>query len=149
MLFNYWYFALNGSFVYKYILSISAWLFIKFNNAFVFPDPEPPIISILYGWSGIYGHFKLYECSYCSVSFSFVYSLKLISCILLSISLSHTLKEFVPYGYVVILSNSCNLFLSLLLGAILLICSIYTLRQSLLNLYCDFSMILSLSKQSI
>ena len=26
---------------------------IKFNNAFVFPDPEPAIISILYGWSGI------------------------------------------------------------------------------------------------
>ena len=22
---------------------------IKFNNAFVFPDPEPPIINILYG----------------------------------------------------------------------------------------------------
>ena len=45
---------------------MSGWLINKFNNAFVFPDPEPPIINILYGWSGIYGHFKL-----SSVLFSF------------------------------------------------------------------------------
>ena len=44
-----WYLASYGSLAYKYILSISGWLFIKFNNAFVFPDPEPPIINILYG----------------------------------------------------------------------------------------------------
>ena len=36
------------SFAYKYNLSISGWLFIKFNNAFVFPDLEPPIINILH-----------------------------------------------------------------------------------------------------
>ena len=54
------------SLAYKYILSVSSWLCIKFNNTFVFPDPEPPIISILYGWSGIFGHIKL-----CSVLFSF------------------------------------------------------------------------------
>ena len=52
---------------YKHILSKSGWLFIKFSNAFVFPDPEPPINNIQYVWSGIYGHFKL-----CSVLFSFV-----------------------------------------------------------------------------
>ena len=34
-------------------------LLIKFNNAFVFPDPEPLIICILYEWSGIYGQFEL------------------------------------------------------------------------------------------
>ena len=44
-----WYLASYGSLAYKYILSISGWLFIKFNNAFVSPDPEPPIIIILYG----------------------------------------------------------------------------------------------------
>ena len=44
-----WCFASCGYFAYKYILSISGWLFTKFNNAFVFPDPEPPIINILYG----------------------------------------------------------------------------------------------------
>ena len=27
---------------------MSGWFSIKFNSAFVFPDPEPPIISILY-----------------------------------------------------------------------------------------------------
>ena len=30
------------------------------NNAFVFPDPDPPIINILYGWSGIYAQSRLY-----------------------------------------------------------------------------------------
>ena len=37
---------------------------------------------------------------------------------LVSISLSHTLKTFFPYGYVVILSNVCNLLLkSLIISA--------------------------------
>ena len=49
-----------------YSVEKSDWFFIKFNNAFVFPDPELPIISILYGRSGIYSHFEL-----CSVLFSF------------------------------------------------------------------------------
>ena len=61
-----WYLASYGSLVYKYILSISGWLFIKFNNAFVFSDPKRPIISILNGWYGIYGDFKS-----CSVFFYF------------------------------------------------------------------------------
>ena len=30
---------------------MSGWLSIKFNNAFVFPDPELPINNILYRWS--------------------------------------------------------------------------------------------------
>ena len=38
-----WYLSSYGSLAYKYILSISGWLFIKLSNAFVFPDPEPPI----------------------------------------------------------------------------------------------------------
>ena len=61
-----WYLASYGSLACKYILSISDWLFVKFNNAFdpdADADPEPPIISILYGWSGIYSYFKL--CSVC------------------------------------------------------------------------------------
>ena len=48
-------------------------------------------------------------------------------CFNISISLSHTLKAFVPYGYVLILSDVCNLLSSLLLSAILLISSVYTL----------------------
>ena len=36
------------------------WLSINFSNGFVFPVPEPPVINILYGWSGIYGQLGLY-----------------------------------------------------------------------------------------
>ena len=61
-----WYLASYGSLAYKYILSISGLLFNKFTNAFVFLDPESPIISVLYRWSGIYGHFEL-----CCVLLSF------------------------------------------------------------------------------
>ena len=51
------YFASYGSLAYKLILSIfSCWLnWLKME--FIFPDPEPPVINILYGWSGIYDQF--------------------------------------------------------------------------------------------
>ena len=67
---------------------------------------------------------------------------------LLRISLSHTLKAFALYVYVVILSKVCNLLSSLLLSAILFICSVYKLCDSLLNLCCDCSIGLLLNKQS-
>ena len=57
LLIKYCYFDSYGSFAYKYILSMSGCFSIKFNNKFVFPDPEPSIINILYGWSGTYGQF--------------------------------------------------------------------------------------------
>ena len=57
LLTKYWYFDSYGSFTNKYILSMSGWFSITFNNKFVFPDPELPIINILYGWSGVYGQF--------------------------------------------------------------------------------------------
>ena len=41
-------FSSNASLAYKYILSISGWWSIKLSNEFVFPDPEPPILKILY-----------------------------------------------------------------------------------------------------
>ena len=44
-----WYLASYGALAYIYVLSISGWLFIKFNNAFVSPNPAQPIINILYG----------------------------------------------------------------------------------------------------
>ena len=105
---------------------MSGWFSIKFIDAFVFPDPEPPIINILYGWSEIHGQFLL-----CTVLFSLTISSKFIiytfQRILLSISLSHTLKAFVPYEYVVTLSSVWNLLLSLLFSAILFNSSLYTL----------------------
>ena len=68
-----YYLSSYRSFQYKYTLSMSSLLFIKFNSVFVFPDPEPPIINILYGWSGIYGQLGL-----CFLLFSLVYSSKFI-----------------------------------------------------------------------
>ena len=68
---------------------------------------------------------------------------------LLSISLSHTLKAFVPYGHVVILSKVRNILSSLLLSAILSISAGYTQCASLANLCCNFSMTLFLNKQFI
>ena len=65
---------------------------------------------------------------------------------LLSISLSYTLRAFVPYKYVVI-PSFCNLLSSLLFSAILLTYSVYTLCASLLNRCCDFGMISLLSNQ--
>ena len=72
--------------------------------------------------------------------------IKLINFYLLTISLLPTLKAFVPYEYVLIPSEIRNLSSSLLLSAILLTSSDYTQCLSLLNLCCDFSMILFVSK---
>ena len=148
LLIKYSYLLSYGSFAYKYSLSMSGWFSIKFNNTFVFPVPEPPIINILYGWSGIYGQFLL-----CLVLFSLTISSKFIiytlQRILLSISLSHTLKAFVPYGYVVTLSNVCSLLLSLLFSAILFTSSVYTLWWSLSNLSCDRIIVLLLNNESL
>ena len=91
-----------------------------------FPDPEPPIINILFGWPGICGQSLL-----CLVLFSLTISSKLmiytLQCILPRISLSHTLKAFASYGYVVTLSNVCRLLLSLLFSTILVTSSVCTL----------------------
>ena len=61
---------------------------------------------------------------------------------LLSISLSHNLKAFVPHGYVLILSDVCNLFSSLLLSAILFTGLVYKLCASLLN-RCSIGLLLN------
>ena len=50
--------------------------FIKLSNAFVFPDPEPPIIKILYGWSIFF---------FCSLLFSFVISSITLKCTIMPI----------------------------------------------------------------
>ena len=38
---------------------MSGCFFIKFDNKFIFPGPESPIINIMYGSSGIYDQFSL------------------------------------------------------------------------------------------
>ena len=62
-------------------------------------------------------------------------------------SVLYTFPTLSPYGYDVILSKVFNLLSALLLSAILLISSVYTLCASFLNLFCDFNMISILSKQ--
>ena len=69
------YFVLRRSFVCRYILSISHWWFVNFNIKFIFPDPEPPMISIQ-GISNFWPiwimHFGIFFCfhiktNYCSI----------------------------------------------------------------------------------
>ena len=40
---------------------MSGSLLIRFNNGFVFPEPETPFINIRYGWSGVSGYFELWS----------------------------------------------------------------------------------------
>ena len=68
---------------------------------------------------------------------------------LLSISLSHTRKTFVPFRYFVILWEVCKILSSWLIRATLLISSVYTQCASLLNLCCNSNMILLFNKQSL
>ena len=72
LLIKYWYFASYGSVVNKYILLMSGIFCIKFNNTFVFPDPEALTIIILYEWLEVYGQFLL-----CLVLFSLTISSKI------------------------------------------------------------------------
>ena len=60
-----WYFASDRSLEYKHILSISGLWITRLSNAFVFPDPEPPTINTVYGWSEIYDQFVLSFVFFC------------------------------------------------------------------------------------
>ena len=44
---------------------MSGWFSIKFNNGFIFPHPEPRIINIVHGWTGIYAQFLLWSVLFC------------------------------------------------------------------------------------
>ena len=96
-----WYFASYGSLAYKYILSVCGCWFIRLNNEFVFPDPEPLIINILYGWSWISGQSRLFSVVFFFYNikvnhflYHFIILLHLIS------SLSLTKSLLFPYTYV-------------------------------------------------
>lgn len=87
--------------------SIFCWWCIKLCNPFVFLDPEPPTILILYRYSGIRIKFEIYcyvfSCLFCIIKvnhyiqfFIFVYSIN---------SILHTL----PYEYNATSSSICRL----------------------------------------
>ena len=116
-----WCFASNGSFVYSEILSIPGSWFIRFSNAFVFPDPELPIIHNLYKLSGICVHlefvftlnclFYVFSCNITNVNHFLINSVYLCftSSMKLGIVLSLILfinRIFDQWGNVVIFSSS-------------------------------------------
>ena len=90
---------------------------------FVFPDPEPPVINILYGWSEICVQFDL-----CFLMFSFETSSKLIIvcivwlyCYVWFFLLLNIKSLLFPYAYVPTESIDCIILSSFELKAILLI----------------------------
>ena len=96
-----WYIASQGSLAYKFYQNLFCWFF-RLNN--VFPDSDPPIVDILYRWSGISDQFGL-----CSFMFSFVTTSKLIIFLFRFVVLLHLISCFsltrfslVPYVYVCI-----------------------------------------------
>ena len=110
---------------------MSGWFSIKCDNQFVFPNPEPPIIifymddleymaNFYYVWF-IFINTVIKVDHFLYLFFVILYFIVIFTS---KISLSHTLKAFVPYGYVVILSNVCSLLSSLLLKAILFTSSV-------------------------
>ena len=69
LLISNWYFLHMDLLRIRKTLSVSGSWFIRLSSAFVFSDPEPQTINILYGWSGILGQFGL-----CFFISSFVYN---------------------------------------------------------------------------
>ena len=110
----------------------------------VVPEPEPPIINILYGWSRTYNQFGFY-----SFMVSFVTSSKLIiflNCFIILLHLSffsflHTISLLILYEYVSIKPNDCSLLSSLALNPISITYSVnrlFFLPKSLM-FWCDFN----------
>ena len=120
------------------MLSISRWWLIRLGNAFVFPDPESPIINILYRRSEIYSQFGL-----CFLMFSLVISSKLIIYVLFyyiftcNFFFFYILGLLSFYMYVFLLNRLIVFLSSLAPNAILLTSSI--LCSSSRNLCCYFN----------
>ena len=110
--------------------------FIGWNNEFVFPDSEPSIINILYGWLGISGQFGL---------FLYVFFYKIINsnyfCTVLFYCYIYyyIATSLLFYVYVSIKSIDYILLSSFELKAILLVSSMKTMSLSLLSLCCIFN----------
>ena len=99
-----------------------------------FPELEPPIINIMYRWSGICGQFVL---GYFLLSL--VISLKLMIFVFYEIAtftslFLYTSSWLIQYAYVSIEPIDCNLLSSLAVNAILLTSSVNTICFSLLSL---------------
>ena len=107
-------FCFKWIFAYKYILSIPTWLFIKFNYAFVFPDPkprEPPKLPQYFVW-------MIWKVWLLWIMFSFIFISIIIKISYSNNSVLHTFGTLVSYKYAVILPRFYNLLSSLLFGGI-------------------------------
>ena len=108
-----------------------------------FPDPEPPIINILYGWAGIYGQLGL--CSvllFCNIIKINSFCITSLYCYI-EYFLFHLLDLLlIPYAYVSIKSIDYILLSLFELEAILLISSLKTLCISFLDLCYVFNIYL-------
>ena len=117
---------------------MSGSLFIRLINAFAFPDPEPPAINIMYGWSGVSSHFGLsFYVFFCNIIKVKHFRIVLLYCYIWFF-LSYILNLYSSYMHVSIKSIDCILLSSSELKAILLITSVKTICFSFLNLCCVF-----------
>ena len=88
------------------MLSISGCWSIRLNNEFIFPDPEPPISNILYGWTGICGQFGLCSFMFCCTTSSKVNYFLYRFIILLHLSLLYHLLNLCLFHMHMFLSNN-------------------------------------------
>ena len=110
--------------------------FIKLNNTFVFPDPEPPVIKILYGQFGLLSSFMFFY-NIIRVNLVFFYNIVTFNLCLIQFYI------FASHIGIWFYWINCLCFLSLLaLNAILSTSSVKTLGFLLLNLCCDFNIFL-------
>ena len=115
-------------------MSISGWRVISLNNKFVLPDPEPPIVDIMYAWSGSCGYFGLcYLCFFCNFIKvnHFLYCFFILLHLICSFYFNRSL--LVPYVYASTESIDCILLLLLEHNAILLNSSVNKLCFLLVN----------------
>ena len=135
---------------------------IRFDSEFVFPDPEPPIINFLYGWSGFFFQLGLCSFTFSSVNNHFMYRidflLYLISSFLrirsslvppyvaielidyiftLISSILCIISLLVPYAYVSLELIDSILVSLWTVNAAFLTSSTNTIWFLLLNLYCE------------
>ena len=129
-------------------------MFADFNKEFVFPDPEPPIITILYRWICV-------QVGLCSSMVSFATKLIIFVLLYHIITLLHSVSCFsphrsllVPYSYFSIESIDWILLSSFELKAILIISSVKTLCCSiyalfLILIYCFLWILYDLYKDNL
>ena len=87
---------INGSLACKWILSVYYLWFIRLRSSFVFVNPDPLIINILYGWPEI----KLIYVFFCNTIKVSHFGIVLFHCYINFFSFLHTRSFLVPYSFI-------------------------------------------------